>query len=100
MEAMQSRNLPFLAGTSVAYGVSKEQALQSITLNAAKILGIDTKVGSLETNKLASLVISDGDLLDMKTNKVIAAYINGKPVDLVNDQQRLYEKYKAKYGLK
>lgn len=100
MEAMQSRNLPFLAGTSVAYGVEKEKALQSITLNAAKILGIDDKVGSLETNKLASLVISDGDLLDIRTNKVIAAYINGKPVDLVNDQQRLYEKYKAKYGLK
>jgi imidazolonepropionase-like amidohydrolase len=100
MEAMQSRNLPFLAGTSAAYGVSKEMALQSITLNAAKILGIDNKVGSLESNKLASLVISDGDLLDIRTNKVIAAYINGKPVDLVNDQQRLYEKYKTKYGLK
>lgn len=100
MEAMQSRNLPFLAGTSVAYGVEKEKALQSITLNAAKILGIDDKVGSLESNKLASLVISDGDLLDIRTNKVIAAYINGKPIDLVNDQQRLYEKYKARYGLK
>jgi hypothetical protein len=100
MEAMQSRNLPFLAGTSVAYGVSKEQALQSITLNAAKILGIDNKVGSLEPNKIASLVISDGDLLDIRTNKVIAAYINGKPINLINDQQRLYEKYKAKYGLK
>lgn len=100
MEAMQSRNLPFLAGTSVAYGVDKEKALQSITLNAAKILGIDDKVGSIESNKIASLVISDGDLLDIRTNKVIAAYINGRPIDLVNDQQRLYEKYKTKYGLK
>jgi imidazolonepropionase-like amidohydrolase len=100
MEAMQSRNLPFLAGTAAAYGLSKEQALQSITLNAAKILGIDKMVGSLETDKIASLVISDGDLLDIKTNKVIAAFINGKPVDLVNDQQKLYERYKAKYGLK
>ncbi len=100
MEAMQSRNLPFLAGYSVAYGLTKEQALQSITLNAAKILGIDNLVGSLETNKLASLVISDGDLLDIKSNKVIAAFINGKPVNLVNEQQLLYEKYKTKYGLK
>ncbi len=100
MEAMQSRNLPFLAGTSVAYGLTKEQALQSITLNAAKILGVDNLVGSLESNKMASLVISEGDLLDIKSNKVIAAYINGKPVNLVNDQQRLYEKYKTKYGLK
>lgn len=100
MEAMQSRNLPFLAGYSVAYGLTKEQALQSITLNAAKILGIDNLVGSLETNKLASLVISDGDLLDIKSNKVIAAFINGKPVNLVNEQQLLYEKYKTKYGVK
>ena len=100
MEAMQSRNLPFLAGTSVAYGLSKEQALQSITLNTAKILGIDAMIGSLEPGKIASLVVSDGDLLDIKSNKVIAAYINGKPVNLINDQQRLYEKYKAKYGLK
>lgn len=100
MEAMQSRNLPFLAGTSVAYGVNKEMALQSITLNAAKILGIDKMVGSLEVNKMASLVVSDGDLLDIRTNKVIAAFINGKPVNLVNDQQKLYEKYKTKYGLK
>lgn len=100
MEAMQSRNLPFLAGYSVAYGLTKEQALQSITLSAAKILGIDNLVGSLETNKLASLVISDGDLLDIKSNKVIAAFINGKPVNLVNEQQLLYEKYKTKYGVK
>ena len=100
MEAMQSRNLPFLAGTAVAYGLTKEQALQAITLNTAKILGIDNVVGSLETNKIASLVISDGDLLDMKSNKIIAAFINGKPVNLVNEQQKLYEKYKTKYSLK
>jgi len=100
MEAMQSRNLPFLAGTSVAYGLTKEQALQTITLNAAKILGVDNLLGSLEPNKIASLVVSEGDLLDIKTNKVIAAYINGKPVNLVNEQQKLYEKYKTKYGLK
>lgn len=100
MEAMQSRNLPFLAGTAAAYGLTKEQALQSITLNTARILGVDKMIGSLETDKAASLVISDGDLLDMKTNKVIAAFINGKPVELINEQQKLYEKYKVKYGLK
>ncbi|HWY13473.1 MAG TPA: amidohydrolase family protein [Bacteroidia bacterium] len=100
MEAMQSRNLPFLAGTAAAYGLTKEQALQTITLNAAKILGIDNLIGSLEVNKVASLVVSDGDLLDMKTNKVVLAYIKGKSVNLVNDQQRLYEKYKTRYGLK
>ena len=100
MEAMQSRNLPFLAGTAAAYGLTKEQALQSVTLNTAKILGINDKAGSLEVNKIASIVVSEGDLLDIKTNKVIAAFIGGKPVNLVNEQQQLYEKYKTKYGIK
>lgn len=100
MEAMQSRNLPFVAGTASAYGLTKEQALQSITLSVAIITGIDKMVGSLEEGKIASLVVSEGDLLDMRTNKVVLAYIAGQPVNLVNDQQRLYERYKAKFGLK
>lgn len=100
MEAMQSRNLPFLAGTAAAYGLTKEQALQSITLNTAKILGVSDLIGSLEVNKMASLVVSEGDLLDMKSNKIIIAFINGKPVNLTNEQKVLYEKYKTKYGIK
>lgn len=100
MEAMQSRNLPFVAGTAAAYGLTKEQALQSISLNTAKILGIADKIGSLEVSKDASLVVSEGDLLDMKSNKVIIAFIKGKSVNLVNDQQLLFEKYKTKYGIK
>lgn len=100
MEAMQSRNLPFNAGAAVAYGLTKEQALESITLNAAKILGLDNKIGTLEEGKLASLVVSDGDLLDMKSNNVISAYIAGIPVTLTNRQNELYNKYKTKYGIK
>lgn len=100
MEAMQSRNLPFNAGATVAYGLSKEQALQSVSLNAAKILGIDSKLGTIEEGKLSSIVVSDGDLLDMRTNNVILAYIAGKPIKLTNHQTELYETYKRKYGIK
>ncbi|WP_317900163.1 amidohydrolase family protein [Aurantibacillus circumpalustris] len=100
MEAMQSRNLPFNAGESVAYGLTKEQALSSITLNAAIILGVDKLIGSLEEGKLASLVISEGDLLDIRTNNIFLAYISGKKVDLYNKQTELYNKYKNKYGIK
>jgi len=100
MEAMQSRNLPFNAGETVAYGLSKEQALASITFNAAIILGVDKMIGTLEEGKLASLVISEGDILDMKTNNVILAYIAGKKVSLNNQQIELYLKYKNKYGIK
>jgi imidazolonepropionase-like amidohydrolase len=100
MEAIQSRNLAFNAGTTVAYGMTKEQALQSITLNTAKILGIDSQLGSLEEGKLSSLVVSDGDILDMRTNNIVMAYIAGKPVNLSNRQTELYQKYKTKYGIK
>jgi len=100
MEAMQSRNLPFNAGSAAAYGLTKEQALAAVSFNAAKILGIEPKLGTIEEGKLASLVVSEGDLLDMKTNSVILAYIAGKPVTLTNRQTELYNKYKNKYNIK
>lgn len=100
MEAMGTRNLPFLAGTAAAYGLTKEQALKSITLNTAKILGIDKTTGSIEEGKDANLFISTGDALDMRTNNVVRAFIKGKSIDLNNDQKELYLKYKTKYGLK
>jgi imidazolonepropionase-like amidohydrolase len=100
MEAMNARNISFLAGTSVAYGLTKEQALQSITLNSAKILGVDDLIGSIEVGKLASLIVSDGDILDIKTNNIILAFINGRPLKLANFQNDLYKKYADKFGIK
>lgn len=100
MEAMHSRNLPFNAGATVAYGLDKEQALAAISLNAAKILGLADRIGSLEAGKMASFVISSGDLLDMRSSLVEAVYIAGKKIDLNNHQSDLYNKYKLKYGSK
>jgi len=97
MEAMGTRNLPFYAGTAAAYGINKEDALSLITLNTAKILGIDSTAGSLESGKDATLFISTGDALDMKSNNVIAAFIQGRELDLNNFQKKLYEKYSGKY---
>lgn len=100
MEAMNARNIAFLAGTAVTYGLTKEQALQSITLNSAKILGIDKLVGSIEVGKIASIIVSDGDVLDMKTNNIVLAYINGRQLKLSNFQNDLYKKYSDKFGIK
>lgn len=97
MEAMGTRNLPFYAGTAAAYGLDKEEALKLITLNTAKILGIDATCGSLEVGKDATLFISSGDALDMRTNDVIAAFIQGRFIDLDNHQKKLYRKYSSKY---
>lgn len=90
-------NLPFSAGTASAYGLSKEEALSLLTLNAAKILGVESEFGSLETGKMASLVISEGDILDMEGNNISLAFIEGREIDLDNKHKKLYRKFKAKY---
>ncbi|MFD2247132.1 amidohydrolase family protein [Pontibacter ruber] len=92
------RNLPFIAGTAVAHGLDKEQALAAITLNTAKILGIDKEVGSVEVGKNATLVVSSGDLLDMRTNNVTHAFIQGRKIDLNNKHRYLYQKFDNKYN--
>jgi imidazolonepropionase-like amidohydrolase len=94
------RNLGFMCGTSAAYGLTKEEALMSITSSPAKILGIDATAGTLEKGKDATLFISTGDALDMKTQNVVSAFIRGKEINLDNIQKQLYAKYKEKYGLK
>jgi imidazolonepropionase-like amidohydrolase len=96
----RGRNLPFNAGTAVAYGITKEQALSAITLNAAKILGIDNRTGSIEVGKDANIIISEGDILDMKTSIVTLAFIQGRQVSLEDKHKELYERYKYKYGIK
>jgi imidazolonepropionase-like amidohydrolase len=96
----QQRNLPFMAGTVSAWGLDKEKALQTITLNTAKVLGIDKSAGSLEAGKDATLFISGGDALDMKTNHVEKAFIQGRDINLDNLHKQLNKKFSEKYGLK
>ncbi|GAA4004470.1 amidohydrolase [Hymenobacter fastidiosus] len=100
METAGSRNLAFIAGTAAGYGLTKEQALTAVTLSPARILGIDKDYGSLEAGKSATLVVSTGDLLDMRTNNVTRAFIDGRAFSLDNKQTYLRDKFKGKYGQK
>lgn len=93
----EQRNLPFMAGTAVAYGLPYEQGVAFITLNSAKILGIDAITGSIEEGKQANLFISNGDALDMIGNDVERAFIQGRDLDLSNLHKQLYNRYKEKY---
>jgi hypothetical protein len=95
----QERNLMFEAGTAAAYGLTKEQALQAVTGNAARILKLDGRIGTIEKGKDASLLITSGDLLDMKTSKIETAFIAGRQIDLNNKQKALSEKFLKKYGI-
>jgi imidazolonepropionase-like amidohydrolase len=96
----RGKNLPFNAGTAVAYGLTREQALSAITLNAAKIMGVGDRTGSIEPGKDANIVISEGDILDMRSSVITDAFIQGRHVDLNSKHKQLYERYKQKYGLK
>ncbi|RYY48604.1 MAG: amidohydrolase [Chitinophagaceae bacterium] len=93
------RNLAFNAGTAATYGLSKEEALQAITLNAAKIMGIDDRAGSLEAGKDANIIISEGDILDMRSSRVTNAFIQGRTINLDDKHKMLNERYKQKYGI-
>lgn len=96
----QQRNLPFMAGTVATWGLDKEKALQAITLNTARVLGIDKTAGSLEVGKDATLFISTGDALNMTTINVENAFIQGRNVSLDNLHKQLNKKFSEKYGLK
>ena len=94
MEAMGTRNLPFTAGTAVAYGLKYEHAISALSLNASIIFGVDKNSGSITRGKDATFFISTGDALDMIGNNVEHAFIKGKEVNLNNHQKELYDKYK------
>lgn len=90
--ARQSRNLPYQAAAAVPFGLPKEQAYRAVSLSAAEIFGIANRLGSIEEGKVADLIVTDGDPLEV-TTKVTRVFINGKPVSLDTRQKQLYEKY-------
>ena len=92
------RNLPFYAGSFSSYGIDKELALSMITLNPAKILGIENEFGTLEVGKSATLFISKGDALDIISNNVTHAFISGRNISLETHQTRLWRRYSNKYS--
>lgn len=95
--ASSARNLPFQAGQAVAFGLSPEMALRSITLSTAEILGVATDLGSLEVGKKATIIVSDGDIINHLGHKVVLEFIGGAKVDLNTKHKELFEKYKQKH---
>lgn len=98
MEAMGSRNLPFSAGTAVAHGLPYEAAVKALTGGTADILGLSGRCGTIAEGMDATLFVSAGDALDMRTNRVERAFIQGRVIDLDDPQKQLYRKYAGKYA--
>ena len=86
------RRLPQQAGNAVAYGLSHDDGLKAITLYPAQILGLEKDLGSLETGKIANIILTNGDPLELRT-EVKYLYINGAPTSTDNKHKQLYEKY-------
>lgn len=95
-EAPHERNVPYQAATAAAYGLPKEEALKAVTLYPAQILGVDDRVGSIDVGKDATLIVTDGDPLEIMT-QVEMEFIKGRKIDLSSRHTQLYEKYKKKY---
>ncbi len=93
----QTRNLPLMAGQAAGFGLSQEEAITAMTLDAAKILGISETVGTIEEGKDATLILSEGDILDMRTSKVTHAFIRGKAIDLDTKHKQLNKRFQTKY---
>lgn len=98
-EFWQVRNMPFQAGTAAAYGLTKEEALMAMTMYPARILGIDSTTGTLQTGKDATFFITEGDILDMKSSELEHAWICGRKISLESIHTLLNSKYRAKYGI-
>jgi imidazolonepropionase-like amidohydrolase len=90
--APMERNLPYEAAEAVAWGLDPEEAIRMITLYPAEILGIDDRVGSLETGKDATFIVTDGNPLDIRTN-VVRAFVQGREIDLSSRHTDLNDKY-------
>ena len=94
----EQRDFVFQAGQAIGFGLPYEAAVEAGTLSAAKILGIDATVGSLEVGKDATLIVSEGDVFEPRTQKIGQAFIRGKAIDLDNCQKQLYRQYNTRYG--
>jgi len=89
------RNLPYQAAASVPFGLEREDALKAVTLNAAKIWGVEDRVGSVDKGKWADLVLADGDLLETKT-QIKQMWMRGRSVDLSTRHTKLADKYASR----
>jgi imidazolonepropionase-like amidohydrolase len=94
-DSAYSRNLPYHAGMAAAFGLPKEEALKAVTIYPAEIWGVADKVGSIEVGKVANLIVTDGDPLEILT-QVKHLFINGHQVSLTSRHTELYDKYKVR----
>jgi imidazolonepropionase-like amidohydrolase len=93
--ASASRNLPYEVGSAVSFGLPREEAIRAITINNAEIFGVGDRLGTIETGKIANLIVTDGDPLEIRT-QILHLVVNGQIVPLDNKHLELYERYRGR----
>jgi imidazolonepropionase-like amidohydrolase len=95
LDSAHVRDLPYHAGMAAAFGLPKEEALKAVTIYPAEIWGVADRIGSIEQGKIANLIVTDGDPLEIRT-QLKYLFINGRQLPLTSRHTELYEKYKAR----
>jgi imidazolonepropionase-like amidohydrolase len=90
-----SRRLSQYAGTAVAYGLPHEEALKAVTVNAAQMLGLADRLGTIEPGKMANLIVTTGDPLEIRT-QLRYLFVNGQLTSTSNRHRDLYEQYRKR----
>jgi imidazolonepropionase-like amidohydrolase len=94
-DSATARDLPYHAGMAAAFGLPKEEALKAVTIYPAEIFGVADRIGSIEQGKVANVIVTDGDPLEIRT-QIKHLFINGREISLTSRHTELYEKYKAR----
>jgi imidazolonepropionase-like amidohydrolase len=95
LDSAHVRDLPYHAGMAAAFGLGKEEALKAVTVNPAQIFGVADQIGSIENGKVANLIVTDGDPLEVLT-QIKYLFIRGRQIPLTSRHTELYQKYKAR----
>jgi len=92
-DAMTARNLPYNAALATAYGLDPDEALRALTINPARMFGVGDRLGSIEAGKVANLIVTTGDPLDVRTTTRYV-FIRGQPQPYNDKHNRLYEQFR------
>src|SRR5262249_16291182 len=95
LDSAHVRDLPYHAGMAAAFGLPKDEALKAVTIYPAEIFGVADKIGSIEQGKIANVIVTDGDALEIRT-QIKALLIGGREIPLTSRHTELYEKYRAR----
>jgi imidazolonepropionase-like amidohydrolase len=93
--ASSARDLPYEVGLSIAYGMDAEEGLKAMTINPARMFGVDRDYGSIEVGKVANVIVTTGDPIDIRS-LIKEVFVKGQRMKFDDRHTELYERYRAR----